>query len=92
VLDLYSFFLMTIIFIIINLWVFLMYRYTKEALKKEENFDFFDIKTLDNKAYWIYNSSIYYAQVKNGVIDRKSIEKIKDFGINPKEMYEMIGK
>ncbi|MFZ9242579.1 MAG: hypothetical protein ACO295_05145 [Sediminibacterium sp.] len=69
-----------------------IYRNVKEANKRDNNFDFFTIKTVDNKGYWLYNNSIYYASLKNGDIDQKSIKKIEDFGMDPKEMYEMIGR
>lgn len=44
--------------------------------KENKKFDFIDVDIVDNKANWVYNNNLYYANIIDGKIDKKDIRKV----------------
>jgi hypothetical protein len=58
--------------------------------KKEiKDINFVDMVILDNRAYWVYNNSLYYGNLVDQVIDKKSITTVETFGMEAEEVYKM---
>jgi hypothetical protein len=58
--------------------------------KKEiKDISFIDTVILDNRAYWVYNNSLYYGNLVDQVIDKKSITTVETFGMEAEEVYKM---
>jgi hypothetical protein len=55
----------------IQIIVFLLER------KNKNNVEFFNVDIIDNKAQWVYDNKIYYADVINGKINNKTTRKIE---------------
>jgi hypothetical protein len=45
--------------------------------KNKNNVEFFNVDIIDNKAQWVYDNKIYYADVINGKINNKTTRKIE---------------
>jgi hypothetical protein len=65
--------LITIIFFTI-VTINVLYKISK-VLKVEPKV--IDIEVIDNHAQWVYDSTIYHAQVINGKVDNKTIKRIE---------------
>jgi hypothetical protein len=39
--------------------------------------DFFNVEVIDNRAQWVYNNKLYYADIKNGKVDYSTKKEIK---------------
>lgn len=62
--------LFVMIFCIIN------YYFIRKSVKKQESVDFFNVEVIDNKAQWVYNNKLYYADMKNGKVDYSTKKEI----------------
>lgn len=45
--------------------------------KNKNNVEFVNVDIIDNKAQWVYDNKIYYAEVINGKINNKTTRKIE---------------
>jgi hypothetical protein len=63
------FFILSII--LMNLWFSKAYKSIKSDMK------IINIDIVDNKAYWVYDNVIYYADVIDNRIDKSTQRKIK---------------
>ena len=82
---------LTVVYITISFVIFVLFSiHFLISLKVSKTFEFYSTKVVDNRAYWVYNSTLYYANIKDGVIEKKSIKKLENFGIDPEEAIEMI--
>jgi len=72
-------------FLSFTIYVSAVYR-NKEKIN---DIDFVDTVVLDNRAYWVYNNSLYYGNVIDQTIDKKSITTVETFGMKAEEVYNM---
>lgn len=49
-----------------------------------------DVTTIDNKAYWMYNNKLYCGDIENNSVKGKDAIEIDTFGMNPKDVQEMV--
>jgi hypothetical protein len=57
--------------VMLNLWLYAGYKKIKPA-----DLELIYTEVIDNKAQWVYNNSLYYAEVVDNRIDNKTIRKI----------------
>lgn len=57
--------------IMLNLWLYVGYKKIKPA-----DLELIYTEIIDNHAQWVYNNSLYYAEVIDNKIDNKTIRKI----------------
>lgn len=62
--------LFVIVFCLIN------YYFVRKSVKKQEKIEFFNVDIIDNKAQWVYNNKLYYADMKNGRVDYSTKKEI----------------
>jgi len=53
------------------------YYFINKNLKKDQKIDFFNVDVIDNKAQWVYNNKLYYAEIKDGKVDYSTKKEIK---------------
>jgi hypothetical protein len=53
------------------------HKYSDYVTKNKNNVEFFNVDIIDNKAQWVYDNKIYYADVINGKINNKTTRKIE---------------
>lgn len=63
------FFILSIL--LMNLW------FSKAYKNVKSNMEIINIDIVDNKAYWVYDNVIYYADVIDNKIDKSTQRKIK---------------
>lgn len=68
--DMFLKILFVMIFCIIN------YYFIRKSVKKQEQVDFFNVDVIDNKAQWVYNNKLYYADMKDGKVDYSTKKEI----------------
>lgn len=44
--------------------------------KEKKSYDFIEVNVVDNKANWVYNNKLYYANIVDGKIDKKHINEV----------------
>lgn len=65
-----------VIFVVI-MACFNIYMAIKEfSVKKQIDPVFFNVEVVDNKAQWVYNGTLYYADIVNGKVDYTTRRKI----------------
>lgn len=69
---------------------FCSYIYNVKEAKKLKNIQLVDVTTIDNKAYWMYNNKLYCGDIYNNSIKGKDAIEIDTFGMNPKDVEEMV--
>lgn len=69
---------------------FCTYIYNVKEAKKINNMELIDVTTIDKKAYWMYNNKLYCGDIHNNYIKGKSAIEIDTFGMNPKDVEEMV--
>lgn len=52
------------------------YYFVRKSIKKQERVDFFNVDVIDNKAQWVYNNKLYYADMKDGRVDYSTKKEI----------------
>jgi hypothetical protein len=76
--------------LLISFLIFVIYLISvKRVMSQKDNFEFFDIATIDETAYWVYNNKLYYARINNEVVDKETISTLDTFGMQAKEAHEM---
>lgn len=77
--------LLTVSFLSFIIYVSAVYK-NKEEIK---SISFIDTTVLDNRVYWVYNNSLYYGNLVDQTIDKKSITTVETFGMEAEEVYKM---
>jgi len=54
------------------------------------DFELLDTTIVDNSAYWVYNRSLYHANFDNDSINKSTIKKLNNFGMDADEMHSVI--
>ena len=68
----------TILKILFLIIIFLVnYYFICKSIKKQERVDFFNVEVIDNRAQWVYNNKLYYADIKNGKVNYETKREIK---------------
>lgn len=78
------------VLLFISFLSFCSYIYNIKEAKKLKNIELFDITTVDNKAYWMYNNKLYCGDIKNNSVKGKDMIEVDTFGIPPEEALKMV--
>jgi flagellar basal body P-ring protein FlgI len=70
--------------------IFFIYINAVRKNNKSEDFELLDTTIVDNSAYWVYNRSLYHANFDNDSINKSTIKKLNNFGMDADEMHSVI--
>jgi hypothetical protein len=74
----------------ISTLIFFIYINAVRKNNKLKDFEILDTTIVDNSAYWVYNSNLYHANLDNNSINKSTIKKLNNFGMDADEMHSVI--
>lgn len=70
--------------------IFFIYVNAVKKNNKSKDFEIINTTIVDNNAYWVYNNSLYHANFFDDSIDKHTVKKINNFGMDADEMHSII--
>jgi flagellar basal body P-ring protein FlgI len=74
----------------ISTLIFFIYINAVRKNNKLKDFEILDTTIVDNSAYCVYNSNLYHANLDNNSINKSTIKKLNNFGMDADEMHSVI--
>lgn len=74
----------------VSILVFFIYINAVRKNNKSQDFELLDTTIVDNNAYWVYNNSLYHANFDKHSINKSTIKKLNNFGMDADEMHSVI--
>lgn len=78
------------VLLIISTLIFFIYINAVKNNNRSKNFELLDTTIVENSAYWVYDNSLYHANLNNNAINKNSVKKLNNFGMNADEMHSII--
>jgi YbbR domain-containing protein len=70
--------------------IFFIYVNAVKKNNKSKDFEIINTTIVDNNAYCVYNNSLYHANFFDDSIDKHTVKKINNFGMDADEMHSII--
>lgn len=68
----------------------LFFLWNYKYLNLHNHSEIIQVSTVDNKAYWVYNSILYTSEVIDGKISMKKKEKVDSMGMSENDIHDLL--